>query len=49
MYKRYLEDVINKRLSGNKAIIVVGARQVGKTTLINEILKDADFSWSGVL
>lgn len=43
MYKRYLEDVINKRLSGNKAIIVVGARQVGKTTLINEILKDADF------
>lgn len=43
MYKRYLEDVIKKRLSGNKAIIVVGARQVGKTTLINEVLKDADF------
>jgi len=36
---RSLEDVIKKHLFESKAIILYGARQVGKTTLVNQILK----------
>ncbi len=43
MYKRYLEESIKKRISPKKAIVLIGARQVGKTTLINTILKNKDF------
>jgi len=39
MIKRNLSDQIEKRFFKGKAIILIGARQVGKTTLINEILK----------
>lgn len=39
MIKRDLERNINNRLFKNKAIIVLGARQTGKTTLIKELLK----------
>ena len=42
MIKRDLERNIIKRLFKKKAIIVVGARQTGKTTLIKELLKDHD-------
>jgi predicted AAA+ superfamily ATPase len=34
---RELEQVINTRLYKKKAIVVVGPRQVGKTTLLNQI------------
>ncbi len=37
---RTLENRINKKLFKNKAIIIFGARQVGKSTLLNHILKD---------
>jgi hypothetical protein len=43
MYSRFLTDKINKRTGSGKAIVVVGARQVGKTTLIESILKSTDY------
>ena len=38
MIHRILEEKIQPLLGGNKAIIVMGARQVGKSTLLNELL-----------
>lgn len=38
MIERALQPLISQRLPGDKAIIVFGARQVGKTTLINALL-----------
>lgn len=38
MYNRNLSENITKRVGGGKAIIVVGPRQVGKTTLIKNLL-----------
>lgn len=43
MFKRYLEKSIKAKLNAGKAIILVGARQVGKTTLIKNILSDQVF------
>jgi len=37
---RELENIIKKRLFKGKIIVVYGARQVGKTTLVKKILKD---------
>ncbi len=37
MIKRTLENIINKRVTGKKAIIVLGPRQTGKTTLLEKI------------
>lgn len=37
MIKRILHDVIKQRLYKGKAIVLIGARQVGKTTLLKEI------------
>ncbi len=43
MFERTLENTIKEKVNSGKAIIVVGARQVGKTTLIKEILKGKDY------
>ncbi len=43
MFVRTIQDSINSKLNQGKAIVVVGARQVGKTTLLNEVLKSKDF------
>ena len=43
MIKRALEDKIKKRVGGGKAIVIIGPRQVGKTTLIKSILGDDQF------
>ena len=40
MIHRTLEDNIRPLLGGNKAIILIGARQVGKSTLLNQLLGD---------
>ena len=40
MIGRLLRDLIEKRLYRNKAIIVVGPRQVGKTTLLRMLVSD---------
>ena len=44
MYSRTLESIISKKINRGKAIIVVGARQVGKTTLIQKVLENKDYS-----
>lgn len=43
MIKRYLESIIIGKLASGKAIVLVGARQVGKTTLLKKILGNTDF------
>ena len=43
MYLRYLQNIIEKRIGSGKAIVVIGPRQVGKTTLIETILKNKDY------
>ena len=40
MITRLLKSEIESRLETGKAIILLGPRQVGKTTLIEDILKD---------
>lgn len=40
--KRQLHDTINQDFFKGKAILLVGARQVGKTTLFNQILEKHD-------
>jgi uncharacterized protein len=39
LINRYLQDIINPWLFRNKIIIIYGARQVGKTTMVKELLK----------
>ena len=43
MYKRTLIDIISNNLYKGKIIILYGARQVGKTTLLKQILEDIHF------
>lgn len=43
MYSRILERLLKEKTSSGKAIIVVGARQVGKTTLIKQFLKNIPY------
>jgi hypothetical protein len=43
MYPRFLHNKINKRIDSGKAIVVIGPRQVGKTTLIESILSDKNY------
>ena len=42
MIKRLLQDTIEARMFSGKAIIVIGARQVGKSTLFKMILEKRD-------
>ena len=43
MFERTIQSRIIEKMYRGKAIILVGARQVGKTTLIKEILKGQKF------
>lgn len=43
MYTRYISDIIEKKIGSGKAIVVIGPRQVGKTTLIETVLKNKDY------
>jgi len=40
MVKRHLQGTIQRYLFKNKAIIIYGARQVGKTTLVDQLIKN---------
>ncbi len=43
MYQRIVENSIRDKIGSGKAIIIVGARQVGKTTLIKKILEGKEY------
>ena len=43
MIRRIINQTIRNRVNKGKAIILLGPRQVGKTTLINEFLSNQDF------
>lgn len=43
MYSRTITDKIKNKLDSGKAIVVIGPRQVGKTTLIESILESKDY------
>lgn len=43
MIKRTLKDRIEKRFGKGKAIFLVGPRQVGKTTLLKQILEGREY------
>ncbi len=43
MFLRSLENIIQEKINSGKAIVVVGARQVGKTTLIKKVLEEIDY------
>ncbi|MCB9235075.1 MAG: ATP-binding protein [Bacteroidia bacterium] len=40
MYSRYLKGVIENKFGKGKALVISGPRQVGKTTLIQQIIKN---------
>ncbi|MBO3099040.1 ATP-binding protein [Gelidibacter pelagius] len=42
MIKRALEEQINNRFGKGKAILLIGPRQVGKTTLFNKLLENKE-------
>ena len=43
MYQRIIENNVKDNIGSGKAIIIVGARQVGKTTLIKKILERQEY------
>jgi predicted AAA+ superfamily ATPase len=43
MYSRFIGDRIKNRIDSGKAIVVIGPRQVGKTTLIESILETKEY------
>ncbi|MEL6699869.1 MAG: ATP-binding protein [Bacteroidota bacterium] len=45
MIKRTISDRIYSKIGRGKAIMIIGPRQVGKTTLILEYLKDLDYKF----
>jgi len=45
MYKRAILSQISAQLFKGKAVIIVGPRQVGKTTLAGEIIEGASMKW----
>lgn len=42
-FNRILQSRIEEKVGSGKAIVLIGPRQVGKTTLLREILKNKDF------
>ena len=40
MYNRELQSVIKDKCFRHKAILILGARQVGKTTLLKQFMKE---------
>ena len=43
LFQRTLQSKIDRKIGSGKAIILIGPRQVGKTTLLREILMNRDF------
>ena len=40
LVRRTLQDMIEQHLFGGKAILLIGAHQVGKSTLLEQVVKD---------
>lgn len=45
MIKRQLEQIIKKHLFKNKTVVIYGARQVGKTTLVNHLISKLELKY----
>lgn len=45
MIQRYLENVIRQHMDSKKAVVIMGARQVGKTTLIKSMFANESAIW----
>jgi len=45
MFKRTLSDIVRKKIGRGKAIMVIGPRQVGKTTMILKELEGTDYQF----
>jgi len=45
MIKRQLEQLIEKHLFKNKTVVIYGARQVGKTTLVNHLISKLELNY----
>lgn len=45
MYKRTLENIVKSKVGKGKAIMIIGPRQVGKTTLIRQQLQDEAYQF----
>lgn len=43
MYPRYLTNTLEEKINKGKAIIILGPRQVGKTTLISQLLASKEY------
>ncbi len=43
MIQRFIENTIREKINSGKAIVLVGARQVGKTTLIKSVLSEINY------
>ena len=43
MYQRTIENIVKENIGSGKAIIIIGARQVGKTTLIKKLLEGQEY------
>ena len=43
MINRVISSILNEKMGSGKAIILIGPRQVGKTTLIKFLLEDLDY------
>ena len=46
MIARILEQTIQEKLGQGKAIIIMGPRQVGKTTLLKQMFTDSNDIWT---
>ena len=42
-YTRYIEQLLNESIKSEKICLVLGARQTGKSTLLNHIIGVGDF------
>jgi len=45
MFKRHIKSILEKALARSRVILLNGARQVGKTTLVKELVKDKNYTY----
>lgn len=45
MFKRYIKPLLAKALKRSPVVLLNGARQIGKTTLVSEFIKEMDYTY----